>query len=190
MKLSSEVAEYISVTPVVAREMPVRELVEQILGVTGKDETRIRDLLLRGTLVSGASRFRWAGWDVNPQDLRALLATFPDPDPARPFAPGLCTRVVLRGGPRPIEIPREVGLRKPLLRNQSLWDLLMEVAGAGSPQYLDYSYREQSDHYQLRLSSEAGERVRNSARLVKYTVLKEQIRGAVLEWADLFVRRG
>ena len=65
VKLSSEAAESISITPVVVQEMPVRELVEYMLGVTGKDEARIRELLLRGSLVSGASRFRWTGWDVD-----------------------------------------------------------------------------------------------------------------------------
>ena len=67
VKLSSEAAESISITPVVVQEMPVRELVEHMLGVTGKDEARIRELLLRGTLVSGASRFRWAGWEAEPR---------------------------------------------------------------------------------------------------------------------------
>src|SRR5205809_6358593 len=87
VKLSSEAAESISLTPVVVREMPVRELVEYMLGVTGKDEARVRELLLRGTLVSGASRFRWSGWEADPQSLTALLATFPDAEPMRPFAP-------------------------------------------------------------------------------------------------------
>ena len=40
VKLSSEAAEGISITPVVAREMPLRELVEYMLGVTGKDAAR------------------------------------------------------------------------------------------------------------------------------------------------------
>ena len=65
VKLSSEVAEAISITPVVLQELPVRELVEHLLGIAGKDESRIREILLRGTLVSGASRFRWAGWDAD-----------------------------------------------------------------------------------------------------------------------------
>ena len=64
VKLSSEAAEYVSITPVVVQEMPVRDLVEHMLGITGKDEARVRDLLLRGTLVSGASRFRWTGWSM------------------------------------------------------------------------------------------------------------------------------
>src|SRR6478752_3963414 len=106
VKLSSEAAESISITPVVAREMPLRELVEYMLGVTGKDEGRIRELLLRGTLVSGASRFRWVGWETEPQALRDLLATFPDPEPERPFAPERCVRAILRGGRQAIEMPR------------------------------------------------------------------------------------
>ena len=60
VKLSSEAAESISITPVVLRDIPIRELIEHMIGITGKDEARVHELLLRGTLVSGASRFRWA----------------------------------------------------------------------------------------------------------------------------------
>src|SRR6516162_9046880 len=90
VKLSSEAAESIALTPVVVQEMAVRDLIEHVLGVTGKDEARIRDLLLRGTLVSGASRFRWTGWEAAPDGLREMLATFPDPDPLRAFAAAAC----------------------------------------------------------------------------------------------------
>ena len=92
VKLSSEAAEAISLTPVLLQELPLRELVEHMLGVAGKDEPRIREILLRGTLVSGASRFRWAGWDVDLEALRELLATFPDADPSRAFAADQCVR--------------------------------------------------------------------------------------------------
>ena len=85
VKLSSEAAESISITPVVVREMPMRELVEHMLGVIGKDKARVHELLLRGTLVSGASRFRWIGWDASREAIEEMLASFPDPDPARPF---------------------------------------------------------------------------------------------------------
>jgi hypothetical protein len=74
VKLSSEQAGAISLTQVVVQEMPVRELVEHMLGYTGKDEARVRELLLRGTLVSGASRFRWAGWEPEPDEVAELLA--------------------------------------------------------------------------------------------------------------------
>ena len=35
VKLSSEAAEAIAMTPVVVQELPVRELIEHMLGVTG-----------------------------------------------------------------------------------------------------------------------------------------------------------
>src|SRR5437868_13724826 len=98
VKLSSEAAEGISITPVVAREMPLRELVEYMLGITGKDEARVRELLLRGTLVSGASRFRWSGWEAEAPAIAELLRTFPAPEPERPFASARCVRAILRGG--------------------------------------------------------------------------------------------
>ena len=80
VKLSSEVAESISITPVVVREIPIRELIEHMIGITGKDEGRVHELLLRGTLVSGASRFRWAGWDADRRHWDT--GQLPDPIPS------------------------------------------------------------------------------------------------------------
>src|SRR3979411_1425865 len=128
VKLSSEVAESISITPVVVRDIPMRELIEHMLGITGKDEPRLHELLLRGTLVSGASRFRWIGWDADRDAIREVLASFPDPDPHRRFVAERCIRAALRGPGRRIEIPREVGVKKPLFRRVSFWDTLMGVA--------------------------------------------------------------
>ncbi len=70
VKLSSEAAEAISLTPVVVQEMPMRELVEHMLGVAGQGRGAHPRMLLRGTLVSGASRFRWAGWEPDAESLR------------------------------------------------------------------------------------------------------------------------
>src|SRR5580704_12205981 len=95
VKLSSEAVEVISLTPVVVQELPVRELIEHMLGVTGKDHGRIREILLRGSLVSGASRFRWTGWEADEEGIAEVLATFPDPDPSRAFAPDRCIRAIL-----------------------------------------------------------------------------------------------
>src|SRR4051794_8657599 len=140
VKLSSEAAGSISLTPVVAQDLPPRDLIEHMLGVTGKDEARIRELLVRGTLVSGASRFRWAGWEPDLADVRQLLDTFPDPDPTCAFLPARCTRVVLRGGRQPVEITREAGSRKGLFQRRAFWDLLMEVIADAAPEYSGYSY--------------------------------------------------
>jgi hypothetical protein len=189
VKLSSEAAESISITPVVIRDIPIRELIEHMLGVTGKDAPRLHELLLRGTLVSGASRFRWAGWDADRDAIQAVLATFPDPDPLRPFSAELCVRAALRGPGRRIEIPREIGQRKPLFRRASFWDTLMGVAASSEARYVEYSYRERADCYSAALSMPALERLRDSAGLVKYSTLQQQIRHTNLETVDLFVRR-
>ena len=194
VKLSSEAAGYVSITPVVVREMPTRELVEHMLGVTGKDEVRVRDLLLRGTLVSGASRFRWTGWDAEAQAVRSLLETFPDADPTRPFTAGQCVLAVLRGTRRPIGIPRDIGAKRGpaarILRRSSFWDVLMQIATAGEPLYSEYSYREHADVYQLPLGTPEAQRVHEAARLVRYTALEMQIRNAPIDAIELYVRRG
>ena len=189
VKLSSEVADSISITPVVLRDTPTRELIEHMIGITGKDEARVHELLLRGTLVSGASRFRWAGWDADREGIRETLASFPDPEPGRRFAPELCIRAALRGPGRRIEIPRQIGQRKPLFRRTSFWDALMGVAASSEVRYVDYVYRERADCYSAALSVASLERLRESAQLVKYSTLQQQILHTNLESVDLFVAR-
>ena len=193
VKLSSEAADYVSLTPVVVQEIPLRDLVEHMLGVTGKDEARVRDLLLRGTLVSGASRFRWTGWEVDVESLRVLLAAFPDPDPARAFTASQCTRVVLRGPRQPITIPRDAAERRSVvsrvLRRKSFWDHLMSVAESCASRYAGYSYRDRADVYHLPLPTPDLKRIRVAAHLVRYTALQAQIRNAPIESAELYVAR-
>jgi hypothetical protein len=189
VKLSSEAAGSISLSPVVAQELPVRELVEQMLGVIGKDEPRIRELLLRGTLVSGASRFRWAGWEPDLDGLRELLGTFPDPDPQRPFAAESCVRAILRGGRQPIELPRDALSRKSLFQRESFWDVLMRVIGAAPPAYAGYSYRERADRYTRELTHTEVAQLRESCASVKFSTLREQIRSTAFVHAELYVTR-
>jgi hypothetical protein len=189
VKLSSEAAGSISLTPVVAQDLPLRELIEHMLGVTGKDEARIRDLLLRGALVSGASRFRWAGWEVEAADLRELLATFPDPDPSCVFQPAHCTRVILRGGRHPIEIAREAGSRKGLFQRKTFWNVLMEVVAATAPQYSGYSYRDRSDRYLREFSRADLDKLRAAGGLVRYSTLRDQLRSVAFTHAELYTTR-
>jgi hypothetical protein len=189
VKLSSEIAEAISITPVVVQELPVRELVEHMLGVTGKDEPRIRELLLRGTLVSGASRFRWAGWETDPESLRQLLATFPDPDPGRPFAAKQCVRAILRGGRHPIELPRDAATKKSWFQRESFWDVLMKVIGDSGIGYAGYSYRDRADRYTREFTHAETERLRNSCGSLRYSTLQDQIRSVGFGVAELHVTR-
>ena len=189
VKLSSEAADAISLTPVVVQELPLRDLIEHMLGVTGKDEARIRELLLRGTLVSGASRFRWAGWEAEAAALRELLATFPDPDPSCVFRPAHCTRVILRGGRQAIEITREAGSRKGLFQRKTFWDVLMDVMAAAAPEYSGYSYRDRADRYLREFSRADLEQLRAARDLVRYTTLRDQLRGIAFTQAELYAAR-
>jgi len=179
VKLSSEAAGAVSFTPVVVQELPVRELLEQVLGVVGKNEPRVREILLRGTLVSGASRFRWTGWEPDPAGLRQVLDSFPDPDPSRAFEKDRCVRAILRGGRQPIEIPRE-GL---------FWELLMEVARDAGMQYGGYSYRHRADRYLRPFSAGETARLCAGSGTVRYSMLREQIRSAGFREAELYVTR-
>jgi hypothetical protein len=190
VKLSSEAAEAISLTPVVVQELAVRELIEHMLGITGKDEARIRELLKRGTLVSGASRFRWAGWDADAEGVREVLGTFPDDDPARQFAASRCQRAILRGGRQPLEISREVGARKGMFQRTSFWDILMQVAGAGSVSYGGYSYRNRADRFWRDLTLAEAERIRASSDAVRFSTLRDQVRAGAFAQIELYCDRG
>jgi len=189
VKLSSEAAESIALTPVVVQEMAVRDLVEHVLGLTGKDVARIRDLLLRGTLVSGASRFRWTGWEAELEGLHELLATFPDPEPSRPYATGACVRAILRGGRQAIEITRDAGSRKGIFQRRSFWDSLMAVTGAGASAYLGYSYRDHADRYLREFSAAETKQLRDAAGGIRYTTLCDQVRTVAFTQAELFAKR-
>jgi hypothetical protein len=189
VKLSSEAAEAIALTPVVAQELPLRELIEHMLGVTGKDLPRMREVLLRGSMVSGASRFRWAGWAVEEAELAEVLATFPEADSSRTFSAERCVRVVLRGGRAPIDLRREQIDRKGLFQRTTFWGLLMDVAGAASMRYAGYSYRDKADRFVRELNVFEADRLRAGSDGVKYNTLREQIRVGGFTSAEIYVVR-
>lgn len=189
MKISSEAAESIALSPVVAREMPIRELIEALLAAAGKDAERIRALLGRGVLVSGDSRLRWEGWTADLDALQEVLATFPDPDPLRPFAATACVRAVLKAGNTRIEIAREAARERRLFRKESFWDALMEVAASAGPRYAGYSYRDRADRYAAEIGREQAARLRECASLLRYSSLEGQVRRAHLDALELVVER-
>jgi hypothetical protein len=189
VKLSSEAAGSIAITPVVVQELTVRELLEQILGITGKDVARIREVLRRGTLVSGASRFRWTSWDADDESVRAALTAFPDADPSRPFASEHCVAVVLRSARGAIELPREAAARKGLFQRASCWDRLMELLTAAAPSYVGYSYRDRADLYMAALTPDGCARFHEAVGLLKYDSLRDRIRAQVLTAFDARVER-
>jgi hypothetical protein len=189
VKLSSEAAESIALTPVVVQELAVRELIGHMLGITGKDEARICELLKRGTLVSGASRFRWVGWEADIEGVRELLATFPDADPARRFEAARCVRVTLRSVRQTVEIAREAGARKGLFQRTSFWDVLLEIAGASSAAYGGYSYKDRADRFSRELTVAETDRIRAASHTVRFSTLRDQMRAGVFTHIEMFCER-
>lgn len=165
VKISSEAAGAIAITQVVTREMPVRDLIEELLAATGKDEPRIVDILRRGTFVSGASRLRWEDWTPEPAMVAGILATFPDPAPERPFDSGACTLFALSGGGRSLTMERAESARRRLFRGSSFWDRMVELRL--QPAYRSYSYRLRADEYAAALSAAQRSALRSAAVLLK-----------------------
>ena len=189
VKLSSEEAGAIAVTSVVVREMPLAELVALMLDLAGKDAARVRELLLRGTLVSGASRHRWAGWEADLGDLEELLASLPGPDPARPFASDRCVQVGMQGAALRAVVPPSALTRKRLLHRRSFWDVLMEMVAEGVLAYAGYSYKDRTDRFRLTVTDEQSRRIRENAGLLCYTSLENQIRLGRVESVEFLVER-
>jgi DNA-binding CsgD family transcriptional regulator len=189
VKLSTEDAGAVSITPVVSQEMPLRALIELMLDITGKDAARVQDLLARGTFVGGATRYRWQGWQAGVESLQAVLNSLPDPDPTRPFTPQRCEQVLFRGTGFKAQISQQAIARRTLFSRSSFWDALAQLAALGELEYAGYSYRERRDRYRLTLSVQQREQLQQSARLIQYTELRAQIRSGSLKTIEFLVRR-
>jgi hypothetical protein len=187
VKISSEAAGAIAMAEVAVRTIPIRDLVEQMLGAGGKDAARIEEILRRGSLVAGESRLRWEGFPADAVELGAILATFPDPDPERPFDAARCFHVQLLAGREKLDIPRKIGARRRLFRRRSFWDVVMEIGG--SAQYVEYSYKVRCDHYRLYLDLGKLGTVQGGASLLPYQKLRERIAGSGYDSAEFFVSR-
>jgi hypothetical protein len=168
VKISSEAAGSISLTPVVVQEISIIELLQHILAVTGKDVPRICEVLSRGSLVGGASRFRWIAIEANPSDLERPLSRFPDPDPALRFQSGRCVRAVLRGERGQVAVSKELAEKRRIFRDRSVWDVLMAIAAGGELAYAGYSYRERADRFRMELSSSASVELKRSTEIFSH----------------------
>ena len=188
-KISSEAAGYISMSPVARQDLAPAELIERILGLTGKDPTRIREILSRGTLVSGPSRYRWEPLDAAEDELAGLLESFPDPLPDRPFDSALCDLIVVKGQRGSVPLSREVAAARRWFKKVSYWDVLSELFERAGPRYERYSYSERADVYSVELCFETAAELQSRAKLLKYTSLIEQMRHAQPKGLEAFVER-
>ncbi len=158
VRYTEEEAEYLSVRPVVRQTFRLPELIDMVLGVTGKDLARIQQILRSGTVVFHFYRYWWQGFEAGSEELGALLAGFPDADPAREFRAEECTVILLESGGQPprhsLELGRQEASRKRFFHSRSLWDCLVALGQGQPPSYQGYSYARRADLYRLALSPE------------------------------------
>lgn len=163
VKISSEAAGYVSMTPVVVQEIPFADLLGYIAAAAGAESAAVAAMLERGVVVSGASRFRWQGFAASPDDLAAMLATLPGDDPSRVFDAARCQRLTFISQARRFGVSSEMGLKKRLFR-KSFWETILGLLPA--PAYVCYLHGEKADLYRLTLTPPVAALVRQSAALL------------------------
>ncbi len=187
VKLSSEEAGSIALTPVVVREMQFLELLEEITAVHGKDRERIAATLKRGSVTGGATRFRWQPVELEDAELASALTRLPDDEPTRAFQVEHCTQALITGPGVRIAVVREVAESRRLFRRTSFWAALPQIAG--TVEYVAYSYRERADIFRSQLSTEQREKIRAALTALKHATLARRIHLAPFDAVEFVVKR-
>jgi hypothetical protein len=158
IRFTEEDAGYVTVRPLVKQRFRLAELTDMVLSVAGKNVSRVQQLFRAGTVVYNGYRYWWDGFASRVDEVAALLAPFPDDDPARPFETTSVTSVFLEigGGTQRslMGITRQEASAKRLFQKRSPWDVLRMAAAESAPRYEKYSYAERADLYRLSLSLE------------------------------------
>jgi hypothetical protein len=175
VRVSSEDAGGISLTPVQHREVPVAELVTWIVSVTGKDAPRIEEILKRGSLVVGLSRMRWESADAA-ACLPAILDTLPDDCPERLLDERKVREIVVSAGTRQITIPGGVARARRWFRSESFLERWLSSAALPKPVYERYDYREQADRFRVPIAATATAAYRDAVDLLPSGVLRNALR--------------
>lgn len=163
VKISSEAAGYVALTPVVVQDIEFTQLLEYIAAAAGTEPAAVSSMLQRGVVVSGASRFRWQGFTPDPAEISAILSRLPSDDPSRAFDPSLCQRLTFVSPSRRFALSRELASRKRLFR-QSFWTSFLAVLP--SPAYLCYLHGERADLYRLTITPPLAASLRQFAPLL------------------------
>lgn len=173
VKYTEEEAGSLSIRPVVRQTFRGVELVDMIVQVAGKDLRRLQQILRVGTVIFHSYRYWWDGLEADPAALQEILATYPDAEPDRPFAPERCTEIILESSGSPprhsLHIKRDEASKKggllALLRGGNFWDALLKLSADTKLHYKEYSYVLRADVYSRALSmQEVTELARDASR--------------------------
>jgi hypothetical protein len=156
VKFTEDLAQFAETRPVRRQPMTLKELVGLVLTSTGKQPERIAERLAGGTCTYNIYRYWWDGFALEPGALAAVLAEFPDPEPARHFQAEACVWIQLLDSaepvPRALRLEKAEAARRRWFRHRSCWDCLLELAQSQSPDYVDYSYYHRADLYRIGLA--------------------------------------
>lgn len=191
IRFTQEDAGYVTVRPVVKQRFRLAELTDMILSVAGKNVSRVQQLFRAGTVVYNGYRYWWDGFACRVDEIDALLAPFPDDDPARPFETTsvACVFLEIGGGTQRslIGIARQEASEKRLFRNRSPWDILRNATAESAPRYEKYSYADRADLYRLPLSLETAAFLLNELRKAAPRGLRKKLAAVQPPAAFLFL---
>jgi hypothetical protein len=179
VRRTEEDAGYVSLRPVVRQNFRLHDLLGLVLGVTGKDAVRVRQILRAGNVSFHAFRYSWEGFQVDEQELNLLLAPFPGAEPERVFRAAACTAALLEGGQpmRPLlDLERATIARRRWFRQNSFWDVLVETAARGPLAYDGYSYQWRGDRYRLLLPAESSRALSAAAQSLAPRDMRQHLR--------------
>jgi hypothetical protein len=168
VRYTEDEAEYVSLRPVVRQTFQIRELVDMVLSVTGKNADRIAQILRSGAVAYHGYRYWWKGFEAPEGELAALLVGFPDSDASLKFDPAGCTAIVIESAGTPprhsIEISVAVASRRGFLRLHTFWDDLKAFAREKPPVYPEYSYARRADIFTSELTPGDAARLASARR--------------------------
>jgi len=170
VRYTDEEAGFVSVRPVLRMSLRPEQLLELILGVTGKTPERVQQILLAGTVAAGGYRYWWEGVETGEPELAAALEAFPDADPSRAFDPARCMVVVAESAGAIMlsgaEFTAAEAGRRRRFRRRAFWAVLIDAAAPphGTPVYRSYSYARRGDLYSLELAPGTAVELASAAR--------------------------
>lgn len=151
VQYTEENAQYLAMTPVVKQPFRLVELVNMVVGVTGKDPVRVAHVLGAGSVSYNGYHYSWPGFAPSARELAELLAPYPDSDPSRKFRAEDAVAVILEAGGgterRLTEISRVTASARKLFSRRSPWDVLLALAKETPPHYREYDYAKNADRF-------------------------------------------